>query len=261
MAIWLGPMGKPAAKRPPKFTATGTLGVDYLYTDSTDANGIVHFEIAVLNPCAFTFSRIVPVDLALIGAGQAGSAGYDDTESYPDSYGGTGGDGGNILRVQNVTLSKGTQILFSPGIDGADTTVTENGSTLYSSANTQQARKSGGEGARAAGNGYGTSHDAGNGADGEFPWDAGSTASALLPGVLFGPGGGGGGATNSLSYSRSKGFGGNTGGGDGGDNSSISGTAGAANRGTGGGGGRGYIGFGNSGSAGGSGIAFIRDHR
>lgn len=269
MAIWLGPMGKPKNKRPPKFTATGTAGVDYLYTESTDGNGIVHFEIAVLNPCAFTFSRIVPVDLALFGGGKSGEKGsYNDIGGEPNDYGGDGGDGGKLLRVSNVTLSTGVQYLVNVGTSDEET-IMEAGSIgeSYSTGDSGAlAGKTGGSGARSYGPGFGQSHDASAGADGEYPWDAGATASENLPGILFGPGGGGGGVTNRTYYiSKSSAAGGNNGGGHGGSSGNVNGTAGADNRAAGGGGGytneTGYSTGLNSGSPGGSGIAFIRDHR
>ena len=269
MAIWLGPMGKPKNKRPPKFTTTGTQGTDYLYTESTDANGIVHFEIAVLNPCAFTFSRVVPVDLALFGAGKSGKRGsYNNIEGVANDYGGDGGDGGNILRVPNVNLSTGVQYLVNPGTNEGETTMEASsiGESYSTGDSGAQAGKAGGDGARSYGPAYGQSHDATAGADGEYPWDAGATASENLPGILFGPGGGGGGVNNRTYYvPRSSAEGGVNGGGHGGTSGNVNGTAGAANRAAGGGGGytneTGYFTGLNSGAPGGSGIAFIRDHR
>lgn len=253
MGIWLGPRGKPKAKRPPAFISTGVLGTDYLYAEQTDSDGTVHFEIAVLKPCAFTFSRIVPVDLCLVGSGENGSKGeYKTTNGYPDAIGGPGGAGGKILRALGVSLNTGTSYLINPGENGADTTAFG-----YSSANGTSGQSPGGRGARMWGTSY-ISYGADPGADGEYAF--GEAVSLLFSGRRYAAGGGGAGCWN---YDRgnSQANGGDTGGGEGGTKAGHSGANGAANTGSGAGGGYTYDSALYDGGVGGSGIVLIRDAR
>lgn len=256
MGIWLGPRGKASNKRPPKFASTGTLGTDYLYQTETDGNGIVHFEIAVLNPCSFTFSSIVPVDLFMVGSGMEGKTGaVTDLNGYPDDYGGDGGDGGLILQVNGVTIQTGQSYLLNPGVNGADTV-----GFGYSTANSTTARKKGGRGARSYGNAFGQSHHADPGENGAYAFGDAS-GSILFPNTRFGPGGGGGGVKNRTYYvSQNSAAGGEDGGGAGGTSGVPNGTKGAANRGAGSGGGYTFNAA-SSGLPGGSGILLIRDAR
>ena len=249
--LWKGPMQKSAKKLPPLFSYTG----NYAYTDWTDPDGTVHFELALLSSGTLTFTRVVPeIDLTLVGAGQKGGTGY---RSGTYAYGGKGGDGGDIERQTGVAVSTGTSYSVQIGVNDANSQSGDEDTTFgsYSSAN-GQAGKTGPSGAEAGGPG-GLKTAAGQADDGEAPFADGT--SALYPNVLFGAPGGGGAAFSSGGYSGSASSGGETGGGDGGTSGNLSGNAGAANRGAGGGGGwggnQGYVG----GSYGGSGIALIRD--
>ena len=261
MGIWLGPRGKPASKLPPEFTATGTLGTDYLYAEEEGENGTIYWEIAVLNPCAFTFSRVGNVDMTLVGAGKKGGIGQCILDGgVLKADGGYGGDGGDVFRSTAISLSTGVSYLVNVGAsNGAATTVSAGGETLYSS----------GDGASVAPGGRGARQyaqqahvEAGNGDPGVEAFASGT--SLLFPGVKFGPGGGGGAAASTAAgtgYGR--GTGGVTGGGDGGDKDDRLGYDGAANRGAGAGGGFGGFNNGsyNGGGVGGSGIALFRGAR
>lgn len=256
MGIWLGPMGKPKDKLPPKFVTAGVEGTDYLYATETDPDGTVHFEIVVLNPCAFTFQRVQNVDVCLVGSGESGESGVDeDTEYIPDVIGGSGGSGGKILRVANIQLTTGLQYLLNPGVNGADTT-----GFGYSSANGTDGQGAGGKGARIWGPSY-ISYDADPGSSGEYAF--GSSYSLIFPGRKYAAGGGGGGCWNTPNNrGNSNASGGESGGGDGGTFNSRNGTNGDPGTGSGGGGGYAYYeGTNGTGGSGGSGAIIIRDAR
>lgn len=245
-------------KKPPVFTITGA---NYDYREATAADGTVNWELAIYGSCTLNFSRVVPVDIWLVGGGGPGTTGR---QSGSNCYGGSGGTGGERMTISNETLTEHQDYALVVGGSGQAT-------TAFGRTARTRAGSAGGAGGYAGSSSY-TGPYAGT--DGQLAFAAHSVPNVSLITSLVGRkyGAGGGGArARSGEYVTSGGGsvnGGVTGGGKGGNDPTTSsgrnGTAGQANTGAGGGGAC-YDAPATGGSfvpgAGGSGIIIIRNAR
>lgn len=263
----------------PSFTYSG----NYKFGYEKLSDNTYNWELAILSGSSLNlrFSQVVDkVDIFICGSGSNGGVGYQHPTISDYVYGGSGGNGGQIQNIYNVSIAKNTNYAITIGSAGVTTSINIGG-TVYSC--TSGGGLSGGAGANVSS----SPSVGGNGSNGYIAFANASTNnrdSKLLgwDGYKYGASGGGGAVRSKNGTIRGVGSGGlgsvsgNHGGGDGGmwDNNKENGGGknGVANSGGGGGGGAYYQSYyqGSSGSyyyldfgggTGGSGIIIIRNHR
>lgn len=269
MGVWLGPMGSNKVS----FITEN----DYEYTSKStasiyanDGQGI-NWEIAFKASGTLKFKKNPgPIDVFLVGGGQAGSDGWLDGTTK--AYGGAGGTGGECV-TSTATAKRGQSYPIQIGATTGTIDTVAFGVTALG--------WGGGVGGSPAWSGFdgggadapapGTTYGAQNGS-----YAFGASGTLIGGSTKYGAGGGGGGAarhrdTSPYSARAIRGSGGTTGGGAGGiadedAATAANGSAATANTGSGGGGGAcvitGYSQITKGlGGDGGSGIIIIRNHR
>ena len=249
MVQYFGPRSMASAREEPRFTYTG----QYAYVSSTDENGIVHFDLALLTSGTLRFSK-KPVRTAVFlqAGGESGAKG-NGTAQAP------GGNGGRHLET---SVQLGAGIDYPIVIGGSDEATTGFGLS------TEDA-----EGVDGSLGGKSGTNNNTKGQDGVTAFD-GTSLIESLSNIKYGAGGGAGAFRRAQSESvwvvAEHGKGGATGGGEGGYGSPnpswstmTKPKTGKENTGSGGG-----AGYGDSvytvrsaGASGGTGILLIRDVR
>lgn len=247
-------VGLSKAALPPVFTASGTEGTDWIYTEDRASNGSVNWELVFLNNVEFYFDRVGPVDIFIVGGGASGTNGSGGSTNV---YGGAGGAGGECVVVSNAAAKESYLYMTELGSGDIDTNLVHTdggygplGRTAPDAGGSTPTREvlytarsgygsSGGTGAHING---GSKTGSTSGSDGVYAFGDLTDAGLTYPGRKYGAGGGGA-YCRSSDYSKAFGdyLGGVTGGGDGGHDatgstSSMSGAAGMDYTGAGGGG-------------------------
>lgn len=224
------------------------------------------WEIAVLGNGQFKFKKNPGlIEVFAVGAGNPGGSISQENSAY---IGAPGGNGGEVLYYDNVTVSRNNPYAITIGQNGGDTII----SGLDITARGGQ----GLQGATPARAGSGST-DGSPGTSGELAFNGDDSAISSIQGTLYGSSGGSGSAKSTNGGSLIERYGGQPGWtstdhttyprssyGTGGGLPTPTPKAGRANTGQGGGGDSnidGSSGTGSGSAAGGSGIIIIRNHR
>ena len=201
-----------------QFTVGGT---EYKYTGQEIniankfhivSDGLTGWKLWVYDSLSFQFSFInTPVDVCAIGHGAKGANAYIISDE-DRMWGGSGGNGGQILNLKEQSFITGDTLSVTIG---DSTTVTKNGTSFASPTN--------GGGASGGAGGYVGPNSspvigAEDGSDGSYAFDP---PDSTFDGIKYAPGGGGGGTWQSGTAdpgttANSPGYGGQGGGGQGG---------------------------------------------
>lgn len=258
MGIWLGPYGGRGIKE-------GDFSYDGNYLFTSDGED---WELALLdgNASSLLFHKNPgKVDMCIVGAGQLGADGHKTSSPLGVYvYSGKGGDGGRVLNVSNVSISRECSVVI--GTSGTETSISSNGTT-YTSANAPAPLQGGKAASMLQGSTQTFTVNSG-GTNGVLAYGASSDETMIpeLAGILLAPSGGGGHANNNeyvyTDMHSGVNTGGQTGAGYGGTRNHHNGYN-ATGYGAGGGGGYadGALDSYGTGGSGGDGILLIRNAR